>query len=58
MVEENVIFVNSDKENGGEENEENGRRIFINLYPGKKTQLLNQAFSNRRIKYIFRLPLR
>jgi hypothetical protein len=35
MVEENGSFVNYDKENEGEQNEENGRRIFINLFPGK-----------------------
>ncbi|MDI6794728.1 MAG: hypothetical protein QME81_17985 [bacterium] len=43
MVEENGSFVNFDKERWGKQNEENGRKLFINLFPGKKTQVLNPS---------------
>jgi hypothetical protein len=46
MVEENGSFVNSDKERRGEQNEENGRRIFINIFPGKKTPLHHKSCSH------------
>jgi hypothetical protein len=43
MVEENGSFLNDDEENEENKSEENGRRIFIDLFSGKNTQLHNQS---------------
>jgi hypothetical protein len=43
MVEENGSFLNDDEENEENKNEENGRRLFIDLFSEKNTQLRDQS---------------